>query len=203
MEVVPRVGLQFRHARLDVPCRVTAVRSGVIYYRAEGRYGSEVKRHCKAETFPKIVAEVTGQKERATSSAPKLNKRQIAALIKKAEAAGRAAGLAAVPSPMVVQQHANPLNDNSPVTREWFVSEGLCGFAWVTIRPATGALVNYLRANGKGHKGYHGGWEVWSDAVDHSGYQAQSITRNEAYARAYAEVLREAGFTAHASSRLD
>ena len=138
-----------------------------------------------------------------TAPAPKLTKCGYAALIRKAEAAAHQAGLDAVPTPMVVQQHSNVLNDTSPVVKEWYVGEGACGFGWVVIRPATSGLVRYLREHGIGNKNYYGGWQVWSRAVDHRGYQTQSITRNYAWAQAYARVLKDAGFEAHASSRMD
>ena len=47
----------------------------------------------------------------------------------EANRAGFAAGEAAKPAAMVVTEHVNPLNDNSPAKRQWYEAEGVCGFA--------------------------------------------------------------------------
>src|SRR5690606_9355306 len=44
-------------------------------------------------------------------------------ILSRATQAGYAAMNAATPTPMVVQQHAHPFDDNSPVVKEWYVSE--------------------------------------------------------------------------------
>lgn len=121
----------------------------------------------------------------------------LAALFAKARAAGLAAGEAMTPTPMVVRQHASPLDDASPVTKSWFVSEGPCGFAWITLRPGTSPAARFAKKALGARKGYHGGMEIWV------GEFGQSIARKEAFARAFADVLTEAGFTAYAGSRMD
>src|SRR5712672_3082482 len=55
--------------------------------------------------------------------------------------------------------------DVTPMTviageRAYHVADGVCGFAYVTIRPATGAFVQWLKGRSIGHKAYHGGWEI-------------------------------------------
>lgn len=65
------------------------------------------------------------------------------------------------------------------------------------IKPARGKFVQWLKANGKGHKSYYGGYDVWV------GEFGQSMTRKEAYASAFTKVLREAGISAYAQSRMD
>lgn len=121
----------------------------------------------------------------------------FAALHARAHQAGDAAAQAAVPAPMVVSQHASPLNDASPVTQAWFVSEGVCGFAWITIRPGNSPFANWAKKHAGACKAYYGGVEIWV-----GGY-GQSMQRKEAYAYAYAEVIREAGIKAYAGSRMD
>lgn len=74
-----------------------------------------------------------------------------------------------------------------------------CGFAWVTIKPARGALVAEMKKRGIGRKGYHGGWQVWNPA--HS--MTQDMSAIYEGARAFANVLQEHGVTAYADSRLD
>ena len=115
----------------------------------------------------------------------------VSELLKKAEEAGMKAGLEVSPNPMT-------LTDIK--TGETFdVAEGGCGFAWVNISPARGKFVNYLKKIGKGHKSYRGGWDYWVSSSE----LGQSITRKEAYATAFANVLKEWGIDAMMMSRLD
>jgi hypothetical protein len=128
----------------------------------------------------------------------------FARLFTDADRAGMEAAAACTPTPMVVQEHASPLNDNSPVVKEWYVPQGVCGFAWVVLRPGTSALARWLKANvhrTNDHSGwdrsYYGGVEMWV----HVGGQSMEI--KEAYARAFARVFKDAGFTCYAGSRMD
>lgn len=122
---------------------------------------------------------------------------EFKALTDKAHAFGMAAAGATVPTPMIVQQHASMANDASPVVKEWVVPDGACGFAWITIRPATSRFARWMKKAGLASPAYGGGVQVWVS------YFNQSVARKEAYAEAYAEVLRDAGVTAYAGSRLD
>jgi hypothetical protein len=118
------------------------------------------------------------------------------AIYREAHEAGLKAGNEAIPTPMVVQSHANQLDDNSPVKQEWYVSEGACGFAWVNVRDRKFGL--WLKAVGYGdHDSYYKGFSIWV------GQFGQSITRKEAYAGAFARVLEAHGIEAHSNSRLD
>jgi len=118
-------------------------------------------------------------------------------LYTEAHDAGMIAGAKALPTPMTVQQHASPFNDNSPVVKEWHVPEGACGFAWVTIRPGTCSFAKWLKKNDLASVAYGGGMQVWVHQFN------QSVERKEAYAHAFAEVLRLHGIKAYAGSRLD
>jgi hypothetical protein len=132
----------------------------------------------------------------ANASGP--SKVELTALMRAAHAAGMAAGTAAVPPMMVVREHVNPLNDNSPVAREWRVPEGPCGFAWVTVRPGNSRAAKVMRDTlGARIDSYAGGMMLWVSAFN------QSIVRKEAFAEAFAETLRAAGIRATAGSRLD
>ena len=99
--------------------------------------------------------------------------------------------------PMVVQQRANPLNDDSELIREYFVSDGVCGFASVNVKPANCKFAKFLVANGLGRKAYNGG--VSMSVRDFN----QSLTKKEAYAYAFASVLNEHGIKAFVESRMD
>jgi len=115
----------------------------------------------------------------------------------EAHSAGMTAGNAHRPTPMTVQQHANPLNDNSPVVQQWHVAGGVCGFAEVIIKPATCAFVRYLRSKGIGRKSYYGGWSLWISEF------GQSMECKEAYAHAFSKVLNDNGIKSYATSRMD
>ena len=78
------------------------------------------------------------------------------------------------------------------------MSDGVCGFAWVNIKPARGKFVKYLKDNDIGRKdSYYGGYTLWV-----SGF-GQSLARKESYARAFAKHLEQNGITAIAMSRMD
>lgn len=122
---------------------------------------------------------------------------ELEALFKKAHEAGHAAATAHKPTPMIVERHANQLDDNSPVEQSWRVDEGACGFAWVNIRPGNCAAANFAKKNYRARKHYYGGVEI---SVSDYG---QSYERKYKYAQAFAAVLKAAGITAYAGSRLD
>jgi len=109
-------------------------------------------------------------------------------LLMSAHAAGTAAGLVFQPRPMTVTDGK----------QNWYVSEGACGFAWIVIQPGTSRLARAAKKYFRAHKHYYGGVSIWvSDFT-------QSIDRKEAYARAFANVLTEAGFkNVFPQSRLD
>ena len=117
----------------------------------------------------------------------------------KAVRAGVEAGNAAKPRPMIVQQRANVLNDNSAVVQEWHEPEGACGFAWVNVSPANSPFANWLKKNEFARKSYHGGVDIWISDFN------QSVERKERAASAMAKVLQaELGMSSiYASSRLD
>ena len=77
-----------------------------------------------------------------------------------------------------------------------------CGFGWVIIRPARGALVNTLKTRKLGMKSSEGGWRVSSNQIFPDFY-GQSVTVKYNAAAAFAQVLCDAGFDATAFDRLD
>lgn len=118
-------------------------------------------------------------------------------IYRAAQTAGNFAGLRNTPVPMIVQQHASPMDDNSPVVQSWYEPEGMCGFAWVVIRPGTCAFAKWLVKKGYAKPAYGGGVSIWI-----GGYN-QSVERKESHAIAMAEYLRKVGIKAYAQSRLD
>jgi len=103
----------------------------------------------------------------------------------EALAAGEQAMISCTSTPMVVQQHTNMLDDSSPVEKQWFVSGGVCGFAWVNIKPATAKFSRWLTQHDSNVKpdSYYGGLTYWV-------YQGgQSMELKSAFAGAMARCL--------------
>lgn len=99
--------------------------------------------------------------------------------------------------PKFIVGDAIGLSNEIDYSKPTFVLNGLCGFAWVNIKPARGAFVNYLKSRNVGSKGYYGGYEIWVSEF------GQSVDRKQAFATAFAEVLRKYGIEAYGASRLD
>lgn len=74
-----------------------------------------------------------------------------------------------------------------------------CGFSKVVIRPARGALVTYLKAQGVGNNNYGGGYYVNNP----SGNMTQDMSAKYAGSKAFADVLTKYGVKCYADSRLD
>ena len=144
----------------------------------------------------------------SSTKAPRMTKTACATLYKAAEAAGKAAAEACTPTPMVVGtpknmaaslmgaslEESGGFSETEPV---YVVPQGVCGFAYVTVRPATCSFARYLRARKGSYKGYYGGEQL---SISQYG---QSMELKMAYAAAFCEVLREAGLSAYTESRMD
>ncbi len=136
-----------------------------------------------------------------------IGKKDAKKIMEKAIEAGHRAMAECVPTPMVVGEHENPLNDNSPLKRAWFVSGGVCGFAWVKIpynTPENRRFINQIKKTeyfgdrrGGISKAYEGGFQYW---VSEGG---QSMEKKEAFARGFAKVLAENGIKCYVGSRMD
>ena len=137
-------------------------------------------------------------KQASANASPTFTATAARQLLRKAHEAGLAAGKAATPTPMVVGTPTTPLSDDiDPTKQTYYVSEGACGFAWVTIRPGNSSLARQARKLGLADSAYGGGVSIW--VSDHG----QSIDRKARHAAAYATVLREHGVNATSNSRLD
>ena len=113
------------------------------------------------------------------------------AIFDEADRAGVLAGTAAIPTPMVVAEAKGLSNEFAEGATKYFVPEGVCGFAWVNIKPARGGFVAWLKKSGIGRlDGYYGGWTIWVHDF------GQSYERKIAYAGAFAEVLQKYGIKA-------
>jgi hypothetical protein len=105
----------------------------------------------------------------------------------EAHNAGMVALNKCVPRPMVV----------NAVDKSYYVEDGLCGFAYIIIRPARGQLISWLKKNNIGRKHYNGGYSIFVGEGD------QSVAKKEAYAKAFAEVLKKYDINCHVETRLD
>lgn len=122
---------------------------------------------------------------------------QVENIYIQAHQAGNAAVQSATVVPMIVSQKANPLNDNSETIREWFVDDGVCGFASVIVKPANSKFAKYLVQTGLGRKSYTGGCAMSIRDFN------QSLQKKETYAYAFASVLNANGINAYVESRMD
>lgn len=120
------------------------------------------------------------------------------ALISAAHEAGYAAGSAETPTPIGLSQ-ADVLGNPIEGATTYVLDEGVCGFAWINIKPGNSKLANYLKKKNIARRdSYYGGVSIWVS------YFNQSYDRKIAYARAFAHVLKEAGYErVYASGRLD
>lgn len=119
------------------------------------------------------------------------------AIYDEAHAAGMAAGNAACPAPMVVGDakslFSNEIDYSKPT---YYVADGVCGFAWVHL-DGRAPFAKWAKENNLGHKGYPKGFDIWC------GEFGQSMQRKEAYAGAFARVLKAHGIDAYMQSRMD
>lgn len=116
-----------------------------------------------------------------------------------AHKAGQLAAEKTKPTPMVVGEETSLFSNKIDYSKPtYYVADGPCGFAWVNIKPAHSKFAKYLRENDLAHKNhYYGGICLWVSQY------GQSMQLKEAYAYAYARVLREHGISAYAGSRMD
>jgi len=118
-------------------------------------------------------------------------------ILTEAHQAGLKAAREVMVSPMVVQEHENPADDSSAVKQQWVVPDGVCGFAWVTVRPANSSFGRYVKKNKGWRPAWNGGIQLWVSDF------GQSMIRKEAYAGAFASVLRNHDINANMGSRMD
>ena len=121
----------------------------------------------------------------------------FAALFANAEAAGKEAAAKCAVAPMVVQDADVLSGAPSPGGKQYFVADGVCGFAWVRVKPGNCGFAKWLVANGKARKSYQGGVSIWISDYN------QSMQRKESHAYAMADVINAAGVKAYGESRMD
>ena len=81
-----------------------------------------------------------------------------------------------------------------------------CGFANVSIHPARGRFVTFMKKAGIGDKGYGGGYRIsYYDIMpqDHEYRGTQSMSIKEEACEAFRDELKKYGMTVYAESRAD
>ena len=81
-----------------------------------------------------------------------------------------------------------------------------CGFANVSIHPARGRFVSFMKKADVGSSGYRGGWRIsYYDIMpkDHPYSHTQSMSIKEEACEAFRDQLRKYGLTVYAESRAD
>ena len=134
-----------------------------------------------------------------TKKTPKKTKDEVyTELHERADEAGKKAADSHTPTPVIVGTPTTPLgNEIDYEKKTYYVPQGVCGFAWVHLSEGRSSFARWAKKNLGAHKAYYGGVDIWT-----RGY-GQSMELKEAYASAYAEVLREAGIDAYMGSRMD
>jgi len=101
--------------------------------------------------------------------------------------AGIEAGKNARPIPMYV------IDQGIPIDR---IDDGACGFAWIAF-PGNTSFGKWAKKQGLARSHYPSGLCVWVSEF------GQSVDRKDAFAGAYAKVLKDNGIDAYSGSRLD
>jgi len=115
----------------------------------------------------------------------------------EAHRAGIIAGNNAKPAPMGVCL-ANPVT-GEPIALIDIVADGVCGFAWISMKaktPENRKFISWAKKANVISKTHDGFW-IWVGEFN------QSMTRKEAYARAFASVLKAHGIDCYADSKMD
>jgi hypothetical protein len=121
-------------------------------------------------------------------------------LIEKAQEAGRQAADALTPIPMIVGEAKDIFSSEIDETKPtYFVADGVCGFAWVDILERKNSpFCKYLLAHQIASERSEGkGVYIWVSDYN------QSMQKKEAHARAFAQVIKDAGFSCYSNSRMD
>lgn len=129
------------------------------------------------------------------SEAREARKAEHAELWRRACEAANKAWHEAVPAAMIVTDDLSG--------QQWHVSEGVCGFASLIVRPGNSSFAHWLKSNTRTYKHHYGGLAVWSSEMVAEDRASQSYDRKSAAVRAAVAVLQEAGIKASSDCRLD
>jgi hypothetical protein len=179
--------------------------------RGSWQRGKIERKDENALTYDGYICAICKRKATGGGGSIKLSEAEMKALLARAGDAGEKAFRDARPTPMVVYTPRDVMGSlmggddggadlSQPVE---YVGEGICGNAWVNIKPGGSRFARWLIKQGYGRAGaYRGGvtLSTWMICGDRG---SQSYARWCAAADAIAEVLRDAGITAHAEHWID
>jgi len=107
-------------------------------------------------------------------------------ILDEAEEAGRQANLNFNPVPMVVGTAKDIFSNEIDYSKEtYFVADGVCGFAWISIGAANHRFAKWLVQTGKARKDFDKG----GIRISITQYN-QSMQRKEIHAEAMAKVIK-------------
>jgi hypothetical protein len=144
-----------------------------------------------------------GKVKKTREKSVKITDTAAKALYLKAVAAGKAAVDAAMRAnmiqPMIVGEAKSLFSNEIDYSKKtYFEPDGVCGFAYIHIRPSTGGFAAWCKKNNIGRYSEYNR----SHYIGVSDYN-QSMQKKEIYARAFAAVIREAGINCYMESRID
>ena len=124
---------------------------------------------------------------------------QMEDLFNEAFKAGFKAGEEYTPTPVIFGSPSTPFGSDVDLSKPHsYEAEGVCGFAWVNVKPGNSRFARWLKKEGHARTdSYYGGVTIW--IRDHN----QSYERKYAHAQVLAKILEEAGVKAYANGRLD
>lgn len=127
-----------------------------------------------------------------------LSKTQAKRMVYEAEQAAVKAANGAQPEGMIVFEADGLSNRPKPDARAYFVSGGVCGFAWVNVKPGNGRIARALKQLGGNSRvancsadSYYGGVTAWMFVGGQS--HARKCEAAAAYARVIEAFAAEAG----------
>jgi hypothetical protein len=167
-----------------------------------------IERKDEADRGYSGICAVCTRKAHGGGGSVKLTVADMKALVARAAEAGEKAYRDAIPTPMVVYTPKNMMaslmggddggaDPNEPV---YNVPEGVCGTAWVNIKPGGSRFARFILKEGLGRSDSYRGGVNLSPAKICGDRGSQSLTRWEAAAHAIADVLRDGGITAYSES---
>ena len=113
--------------------------------------------------------------------------------------AGRQAAAKITPTPMIVGSPSTPFGNDIDLTKKvYYVPSGVCGFAWISVKPGNSSFARWLKAKNLGRTdSYAGGVSIWISEYN------QSMELKMAHAGAMANILTKYGIKAYPNSRMD
>lgn len=103
------------------------------------------------------------------------------------------------PTPMLFGEETSLFSGKIDTSKPtYYVSDGPCGFAWITVKPGNSKFARWLKKSGLARTdSYYGGVSI-SVREGNQSYELKT-----AFAYAFSKVLSDAGIKSYAMSRMD